>query len=159
MREAIGGTFLFNIVILFILLFTGIMSVTINRSNAFTVKDEIINLIERDRGVIMSNTLTGTTGEEIVDIMAQASYRSTGTCPDGYRGYNRDGNLVTTADEAAICIRGQQTGFAISDPEEDEIFCYYSVVLFYSLDIPLIRSVFRFSVVGETKSLTGSRCN
>ena len=46
MREAIGGTWLFQIVIVFILLFTGFMCLTINRSKAFNVKDQIIQTIQ-----------------------------------------------------------------------------------------------------------------
>ena len=48
MKEAIGGVSLFQIVILFLLLFTGVMCLTINHSKAFGVKDEIINIIETD---------------------------------------------------------------------------------------------------------------
>ena len=46
MKEAMGGVPLFEIVVVFILLFTGIMCLTINHSKAFAVKDEIINIIE-----------------------------------------------------------------------------------------------------------------
>ena len=48
MKEAIGGVSLFQIVILFLLLFTGVMCLTINHSKAFGVKDEIINILETD---------------------------------------------------------------------------------------------------------------
>ena len=48
MREAIGGISIFQIVILFILLFTGVMCLTINHSKAFGVKDEIITIIENE---------------------------------------------------------------------------------------------------------------
>ena len=43
MRESISITTIFQIVILFILLFTAIMALTINNSNAFGVKDQIVN--------------------------------------------------------------------------------------------------------------------
>ena len=41
MKESIGGTALFQITIVFLLLFTGVMCITINHSKAFAVKDEI----------------------------------------------------------------------------------------------------------------------
>ena len=47
MREAIGGTWLFNLVIFFVLLFAGYMCLSINYSKAFGVKDKIINELER----------------------------------------------------------------------------------------------------------------
>ena len=51
MREAIGGTWIFQIVIFFILLFTGYMCMSINHSKAFNVKNTIIKEIERAEGV------------------------------------------------------------------------------------------------------------
>ena len=44
MRETMSITAIFQIFILFILLFTAIMCLTINNSNAFGVKDSIINV-------------------------------------------------------------------------------------------------------------------
>ena len=52
MREAIGGTWLFNLVIFFVLLFAGYMCLSINYSKAFNVKDKIINEIERNGGIL-----------------------------------------------------------------------------------------------------------
>ena len=51
MREAIGGTWLFQIVIVFILLFTGFLCLSINRSKAFNVKDQIIQTIQSYNGI------------------------------------------------------------------------------------------------------------
>ena len=48
MKEAMGGISIFQIVIVFLLLFTGVMCMTINHSKAFGVKDEIINIIEQE---------------------------------------------------------------------------------------------------------------
>ena len=45
MRESISITTIFQIFILFVLLFTAIMALTINNSNAFGVKDSIVNAI------------------------------------------------------------------------------------------------------------------
>ena len=55
MKEAVSATTIFQIVILFILLFTAIMCLTINNSNAFGIKDEIINIIEMNNGNYLSN--------------------------------------------------------------------------------------------------------
>ena len=50
MREAIGGTWLFGIVILFIALFASFLAYSISYTRAFNTKNEIINLIERSEG-------------------------------------------------------------------------------------------------------------
>ena len=47
MREAIGGTWIFSIVIVFIVLFTSFLAISVNYSKAFRVKNGIINIIEK----------------------------------------------------------------------------------------------------------------
>ena len=42
MKEAFGGFSLFNIVIVFVLLFAGYISMSINYSKAYNVKNEIL---------------------------------------------------------------------------------------------------------------------
>ena len=44
MREAIGGNWLFNIVIFFVILFTGYLCLSINHTKAFNVKDDIVKI-------------------------------------------------------------------------------------------------------------------
>ena len=50
MRESIGGTWLFGIVIVFIALFSAFLAYSISYTRAFNVKNEIINYIERNEG-------------------------------------------------------------------------------------------------------------
>ena len=76
MREAIGGTAIFQIVIVFILLFTGFMCLTINRSKAFNVKDKIIQTIQSYNG------LTGEARVDIAEYLRESSYRTTGRQPE-----------------------------------------------------------------------------
>ena len=70
MKEAIGGVSLFQIVIVFLLLFTGVMCLTINHSKAFGVKDEIINIIQEEKlasyGTTSDYALTSDTIDDIV---------------------------------------------------------------------------------------------
>ena len=52
MREAIGGSWLFNIVIFFVILFTGYMCLSINHTKAFNVKDDIVKY-QNEKGIII----------------------------------------------------------------------------------------------------------
>ena len=45
MREAIGGTWLFGLVITFIVFFASFLAVSINYSKAFNVKNNIVDII------------------------------------------------------------------------------------------------------------------
>lgn len=141
MKEAIGGTWLFQIVIVFILLFAGYMCLTINHSKAFSIKSEIIESLTR-YGYVDS--------EEIKDILKKASYRTSGDCGklgEGWQGWSRDGGKVDK--NATFCTRrvdiNQEPGLPIT--------YYYQVAVFYQLDLPVFNSLFSFTVKGDTSTL------
>ena len=164
MRESISITTIFQIVILFILLFTAIMALTINNSNAFGISDEVISIIEHSRGVYLDE-FTGGLSEEIIASLSEASYRTTGKCPsepDGYQGYDRAGN-PTSGDDASVCIRTVDVNDSINRYLESELGSgnvgsgdfvsgkYYQVIVFYQLDLPIIKQIYNFQTKGETK--------
>lgn len=155
MRESISITTIFQIFILFVLLFTAIMCLTINNSNAFGVKDSIVNAIEALDG----NYLDGADlKEEIVQVIQETSYRTSGKCPDGFDGFDRAGNSVgSNSSDAAVCIKEVDvtggidknlSGFAQDDFVDGK---YYRVVLFFQLDIPVFKQIFNFETIGETR--------
>lgn len=168
MKEATSITWIFQIVILFILLFTAIMALTINNSNAFGVKDEIVNAIEYSKG----NYLNGDNLiSDISDKIEATSYRTTGKCKDDFQGYDRTGKAVGSGESAAVCIRAVEVNTGINKylketlcpPENPLCFAtddfykgvYYQVQVFYQLDLPIISQVYNFSTIGETKIIYG----
>ena len=70
MREAIGGTWLFQIVIVFILLFTGFLCLSINRSKAFNVKDQIIQTIQSYNGIDLTDEYSEGDESRLTDIVS-----------------------------------------------------------------------------------------
>lgn len=146
MREAIGGTAIFQIVIFFILLFTGFICLSINHSKAFNVKNMIINTLEREEKIDLSNTEDDQAIKEIVKYLKANSYRTTGICPDEYTGINREGKVDSR--NSAFCIKAENVAKNASEfPEMN----YYRVVVFYQLDLPIFKSLFEFKVSGDTK--------
>lgn len=167
MKEAIGGVSIFQLVILFILLFTAIMCLTINHSRAYAVKDEIISLIESSNSGGSTGSLTNGLIDQIADKMRERGYRNTGDCPAGWTGYDRDGNVST--DRASFCIRARATGDNYVTQLAEECategcnvasgtdfpkMYYYEIALFYQLDIPLLNNMMNFRVYGSTKVLS-----
>ena len=163
MREAIGGTWLFNLVIFFVLLFAGYMCLSINYSKAFSVKDKIITEIERNGGIRNFNE-SDETIKEIVEYMANTGYRTEGKCVTGGRngykydyGCDRDGKCYPANDNTdyAFClseVRAENT-FHEAQPGEFIFVSYYKVKVFYQLDLPVIRQMFNFSINGDTRTL------
>lgn len=171
MREGISVTVIFQIVILFILLFTAIMALTINNTNAYGVKDKIIHIIENNDGNYLNDTKTGLS-DEIVNAITEISYRTTGKCPTEdsagntlnpkYKGYSRDGKEVNSGEEASICIRAVSatdnlnsylTNNAGAADDDFVTGTYYQIVVFYHLDLPVITYAYDFTVKGETKTI------
>ena len=162
MKEAVSATTIFQIVILFILLFTAIMCLTINNSNAFGIKDEIINIIEMNNGNYLSNDNVSL-NEEIVEAIANNSYRTTGVCDSTFDGFERNGEPVSRGEKASVCIKKIEVTDGIdkyldsilgSGSYADDEFVtgsYYQVVVFYQLDIPVIKQIYDFTLKGETK--------
>lgn len=161
MKESVSATTIFQIVILFILLFTAIMCLTINNSNAFGVRDEIINIIEMNSGNFLAND-NYSLNEEIVESISNASYRTTGVCDEGYDGFERNGEPVRPGERASVCIKKVDVTSGIDtylyDILKDTVSqnefvegSYYQIVLFYQLDLPVIRQAYNFQTKGETK--------
>lgn len=158
MREAIGGTWLFNIVIFFVVLFTGYLCLSINHTKAFNVKDDVIKIIERHGGFEDLNNVNSDNDKAILDdivaSLQEFGYRSTSACPnaDGgsvWYGFDREGNKAN-GNNASFCIRkinAYQGSADLANP------AYYQVVVFYQLDLPIFNSLFSFTIKGDTKLL------
>ncbi|MBQ8902226.1 MAG: hypothetical protein IJY87_04060 [Bacilli bacterium] len=172
MKEALGGISLFQIVVLFILLFTGIMCMTINHAKAFGVKDEIVTIIQNSEiaayGSGSNYELDATTSKQISDHLRDAGYRITGTCPSSeWIGYDREGKKV--AKDAAYCIKINDVSSAFHADLNDKCkndkcvvtnddfpsMVYYDVVVFYQLDIPVFKQIMNFKIYSSTKVLFG----
>lgn len=155
MRDSISGVFLFQITILFLLVFTAIMSLTINHSKAFAVKSNVLIAIENE-GYIDLNAYSLPT--ELTDAMTKDSYRSVGECSDGFTGFDRNGNR--NQNNPSICIKrihiNDMTDKLPSGsylPSDGDKGSYYQIEVFYKIEFPVLRDVFNFSLLGETKTL------
>lgn len=146
MREAIGGTWIFGIVITFIVLFSSYLAISVNYSKAFHVKNEMVTIIEKYEGY-------NSTSEEVIQSYIQGyGYGVRGGCDN--RGQGFDG----TNNKYKYCIKCTSTNDTLKKN-------YYTVTVFFKLDLPIIGNVFTFPVTGTTKSIhfptdegTGIRC-
>lgn len=161
MREAIGGTWLFNLVIFFVLLFAGYMCLSINYSKAFNVKDKIINEIERNGGILNFSNLEGRDKSlsAISDYMADVGYRAVGKCESDIYDYgcSRDGKCSNISDNSnySFCLKEVKASDSYTHAVSGEFVyvSYYKVKVFYQLDLPILRTAFQFNIKGDTKLL------
>jgi len=164
MREAIGGTWLFQIVIVFIMLFTGFMCLTINRSKAFAVKDQIIQAIQSHNGIDLTTGYSEETEDAMYDIVKyieDKAYRNTGAVPEDLENYycfSKDGRQEDRKPVfciAPISVKEETCPTGAECFDELPNMVYYRVVVFFQLDLPIFQNLFNFRVVGDTKVLYG----
>ena len=84
---------------------------------------------------------------------------------DNYKAYDREGKLNSS--NPSFCIQktmvkdlskleSEYEGSFLED--ENKAGCFYSIVLFYKLDLPVLKEVFNFKIMGETKILYSENC-
>ena len=141
MKEAIGGSWITLIVITFIVLFASFMSLSINWSKTYKVKDEIILAIERNNGVNDESL------DQISKYMADLGYRSIGSgCPMNFVGFTYDGRK--TYSSPSYCIKANMVGATATGHKS--FTAYYSIVVFFRLDIPIVRQIVKLDLEGNT---------
>ena len=153
MREAIGGTWIMGIVVFFVILFSSYLAISVNYSKAFKVKNEIILIIEKWAGH------SPCAQEEIRERLDRIGYFVFSQCATDYMGFESGGGANAGVDgRYRYCIKKFQEH---ADPETSHGFnehatmprAYYTVGVFFRLDLPLFRDLFTFPVTGETKPI------
>lgn len=148
MREAIGGTWLLGFVVLFIVLFSAYLAISINYTKAFRVKNQIINIIEENEGFTMSvGDVSGKpldqlqdssiTEEKVYYYLKNIGYATTKINEDRCPG-NPDDMM-----QGGYCVR------KICTPQG----AYYKVTSFIKIELPFIWRSFVIPISGETKVL------
>ena len=151
MREAIGGLGLTQIVIFFLVVFAGYISISVNSNKAYKVKNEVISIIQKNNG------FDETALEQIEEYMTKVGYRATADCDalgtPGWDGYTSSG--TKNNQKALFCIKTMNivydTGTTICPQFPKSV--YYQVKIFFGLDIPIINSLFKFQLTGTTRKL------
>lgn len=137
MREGIGSVFLYNIIIVFILIVFAFLAATMSYAKAFKVNTIIVNAIERYEGY---NNLAI---EEIRRGLGTIGYRydanSTPKCPD------RDGvkAMVATNIYNRYCVYQSLSNN----------YYTYGVVTYISIDIPIIGDFIQVPIYTKTSRL------
>lgn len=146
MREAIGGTWLFGLVITFIVFFASFLAISVNYSKAFNVKNNVVDLISKYEG----NNCNAR--KNIGKYLNDVGYLVTGECKnvDGvdYIPYDLNGNEVTGSTRGYYCVAKDNTG---SSTDIDK--SYYRVMVFFRVDLPVIGNLTTFRIKGETESI------
>ena len=147
MREAIGGTWLFTIVLVFIVLFSSFLALSINYSKAFKVKNGIVNIIEKNEG------LSNDSQDEITKYLSNVGYLVYSKCPKNLTEQG-DRTLVSGFDPYASDSSKYRYCVAKTEDTSGNIKkSYYKVTVFFRVDLPILGEIFTFPITGETKPI------
>lgn len=146
MREAVGSTFLFKIMIVFIFFFASFLAIAINYSQAFRIKNQIINFIEQYEGMDNNNV------NRITEYVTESGYYrdnincecNSFTCTDYEINSNSDRNPngASVGTAKGVCVRRLQN---------DNDDTYYRVTTYVKFNLPLVGEFLTLPVKGETK--------
>lgn len=154
MKEAIGGSWLFTLIITLLAFFTCFISISTNYTRTYNIKDKIVSIVTNRRGI--NKTAITQINKELREI----GYGGTGTCPNDsgcWYGFNKnnDNGISSYASEVHYCIKQNvvvslrddgTTSGAIGHPAQN----YYSVAVFFDIDMPVVGEIFKLTVEGET---------
>lgn len=150
MRDAVGGSLLLNIVVIFtsivILFFAGIMAY----SKAYKIKNRIIEVVERHE--TYNPTVQATLDEDlkksgyIVATKDQIKYK----CGEDTGNLNTSGYLYCVYEKSCDKRCTNSTECTLDECVGQR---YYEVVTYIHFDFPVIGDMLTFEVKGETKML------
>ena len=157
MKEAIGGTWIFGIVITLVAFFTAFISFSLNYSRCYKVKNEMLSVIERNNG-INQDSIT-----EINKYINSIGYSGTGKCEPQSNaaclvGFKKNDNTKSftsiSTQEYNYCIEKMvMNKSGNSDLTGMPASAYYHIRVFFTLDMPIVGNFFNLKVEGETSTI------
>ena len=143
MRESVGTTWIFQIVLTLILIFAAYLALTINYSRAFLVKNESLTIIEKHEG------LTDAALEIVNNYLQSNGYHEVGKCPSGWKGIESIySNTIEEAEEGkkyAWCAT-KISNYNTNAPNRS----YYKIRMFFKFDLPVFGHIMTYNVDGKT---------
>jgi len=184
MKNAISNVWLLGIVVLFIFLFSGYLAVTINYTKTFKVKNEMLTMIEKQKGV--TDIPTPTQKNSIIKSGSQVNtnvgslqvmslylygsgYKTLGGCDQDTEatlvgkwygvkdfGISNGNNEVMPSYEEAV--KGHKYLFCFSKGSNKNNSVFYRVQVFYKMELPVVGDIFTFRVEGTTAEIFNPAC-
>ena len=151
MKESVGGSWVFRIVIIFTLIFASYLALTINYSKSFRVKNEVLSIIEKNQG------FTDDSLQIINNYLLQSGYSSYGRCKEldvwiVYGAVDLHGHIenVRTGTHSQYYYCFSKIGGYHSYYKSR---AYYRITLFFHFDLPVIGDLMTFDVDGQTSEI------
>lgn len=158
MRETIASTWIYQLVIIFILMFVSFLVLSLTYSKNYKTKNEMISIIEKYEGVNVKSL------QIINNYLSYNGYRVKGKCPSGenWRGIESLESTNLRKPESGkkyyYCInKKHQKADASSTSSRNATILkskmYYQIKIFFKFNIPLLGEIYTFTVDGTTNDI------
>lgn len=150
MRDAVGGTFMMKVFLVFLATYIIFIAIALNYAKAFRVKNYVIDSIEQNEGINDFNNIRDEALMQISTYMNNVHYNmaSRGVTEDDCRRHLNSVTIYFNSNYG-YCI-GKKEPLQIDDGIEAE---YYQVVTFVDISIPFLGWGYLIPVKGETRKI------
>lgn len=141
MKDAFGGSFILRIMLVFFVVFICFMTVAINLSKTYRIKNNVINILERSNPNDFSKEGDSGTINRIDSYLNKVAYNY-------YNNENVKGNCAANNRDRFLSGNG-----VCIIRKEDNNNVYYRVITYFVVDFPLFRLGILIPISGETKTI------
>lgn len=167
MRESIGMTWIFSLVITFTLIFAAFLSLALTYSKAYKLKNEVVTIIEKYEGLTTDvkcakndkacrdgmNAINRYGSINIINtFLKNSGYTAKGICPEDSYGFDTDKNNIPKNKAS----RKTKYSYCISyERSESRKKCSYrfNVTVFYDFNLPVLGQIRKYSISGHTNEI------
>ena len=143
MKESIGSTWVLQLVIAFILLFVGFLTLSLGYSKSYKVKNETLSIIEKYEG------LNSQSIEIINNYLVYNNYDSMGKCEDSTWYGVKDLNVTTLEPVVA----NEKYYYCVKKRIAKNEMSYYELNTFFKFHLPIVGDFTSFTIEGSTADI------
>ncbi len=132
MKETIGTTWLYSLVIIFILIFVTFLVLIINYSAVFRCKNDVTEIMEKYEGY------TKKSRPIVDDYLNNSGYKTVGNCPSDYYG-------ATSLDGKSGEFGAKKSFYCVRENNRK-----MDIILFYSFNLPMLGDLMNFNINGQS---------
>ena len=152
MRQVTGGTWITQLVIIFIFLFVAFLALSINYSKAYRVKNQTLSIIEKRQGV------NDDTIRYINSYLRSSGYNMKGYCGKDLTNVY---GVTSLEDSKSAKLENAKKGVKYfyciykkdASSQNFKEKASYGVTLFFKFNLPVMGDIYTFNVDGETKDI------
>jgi len=153
MRDAVGSTWIFSLVITFTLIFSGFLVLALSYSKAYKVKNEITSMIEKYEGITLDDALNNKGSLAIINqYLYNAGYKAKGHCEVGMYGVD---DLESNTIIMITSSNNDKEYYYCIDTSSKSASCstIFTITVFYDFNLPFFGQIKQYSITGQTNEI------